>query len=248
MSQPIPGALVYESAGSNTGPRAFFANMPLDTSINPDYISFFDDFTILHGKALNATDMYDASVKDASASVALSADILGGGATLSSQATTDNDGATLQCLNQFLMLQSNKKAWFEAKIKVSIAADCDMFIGLAKQIATNPEDIIASTLARVGFELVDGDASLMFSTCTGSVISRTDTGIDMADATYMIVGFYFNGTTCDVYVNRSKVLTGLLPGLVVGTDLVSPAFFGLSGSATGTHTRAIDYWMAVVER
>lgn len=246
MPQPIPGALVYESAGSNTGPRAFFANMPLDTAINPDYISFFDDFTILHGKALNGTDMYDV-VKDASASAAF-VDAHGGAVILSSAATTDDDGALLQCLNQFIKLQSNKKAWFEAKIQVSVAAQCDMFIGLAKAAATNPEAVIAASLARVGFELVDGAADLYFTTCNATSISRTDTGVDVANATDIIVGFYFNGTNCDVYVNRNKVLSGLLPGIVVGTDLVSPAFFELSGDASGTHTGTMDYWMAVVER
>ena len=246
MAQPIPGPLLYEEGRSSSGAREFFGNMPLDLPINPDSVCFMDDFTMLHGKALNQTDMYDV-VKDSSASIAMT-DAHGGVVVLTSAATTDNDGVLLQCTTQLVKLQSNKKLWFEARYQTSDADDSDNFVGLAKQAATNPEAVVVAGLARIGFQINEGDASILFVSDNGTVTTSTDTGIDASDATDVVLGFHYNGSKIDVYVNRMKVLSGLTPTVVVGTDLLSPACFHLSGNATGTHTGKLDYLMMVAER
>lgn len=247
MAQTIPGALIYESGRSNSDARAFFSGMPLDVGqINPDYIVLFDDFTMLHGKALNATDMYDV-VKDAGAAVAVQ-DVLGGVARITSTATTDNDGGLIQCTANSLARTSGKKLWFEARVKVSDADQGEMFVGLAEQAAADPEAVIAATIHRMGFELVDGSAVLNFSNCDGTANSLTSTGVSMSDDTFIKVGFYYDGTTISVYVDRVLKLSGLVPGPASGSGLMTPAFFHLSGDNAGTHTAEIDYYMVILER
>lgn len=247
MPQQIPGPLVYESGRSSSDARAFFSEMPLDVGqVNPDYIQIFDDFTNLHGKALNATDMYDV-VKDASAAVAVQ-DTLGGVVRITSAATTDNDGGLVQMTANSIARVSGKKLWFEAKVNVSDADQGELFIGLAEQAATDPEAVIAATIHRIGFELVDESAILYFVQCDGTTISRTSTGVSMADATDIKVGFYYDGSTIKVYVDRALKLSGLSPAPASATDLMGLAFFHLSGNNTGTHTANMDYWMVVAER
>ncbi len=243
--QTIPGPLFYEEGRSNSGPREFFSGMPLDVHINPDYVYFLDHFGPLNAKALNATDMYDV-VKDASAAVAV-ADSLNGEVTITSANTTDNDGGLIQQTIGTIARVAGKKLWFEAKIKVS-DIDHDMFIGFAEQAATDPEAVIAATIHRIGFEVTEANgANLRFVNGDGTSVDFTDTGVAMVAATYIKVGFHYNGSTIDVYVNRVKKLSGLVPAMASATDLMGLAFFNLSGSATLQHVATMDYWMYVAE-
>lgn len=248
--QPIPGPLVYDDGLSSNGAREWFKNMPLDVTINPDYICIFDDFTNLHGKALNATDMYDTSVKDAGASTALGADTLGGIATITSAATTGTDGGSIQMLNQCVQLQANKKLWFEARVKGSSVADQEMFVGLCKQIVTNPEDLLVANFARIGFELRASTAVVKASMGSGTADTVSSTGVSMADNTFIKLGFYFDGQQVQFFVDRLKKITTVASGVtpVIGTDLLSPAFESRSISAAGTRTGSIDYFMVIAER
>lgn len=249
MAQQIPGPLIYDEK-SSTNNRAFFAGMPLDAGLtNPDYICAFDDFSYEHGKALNATDMYDTSVKDSGASAAI-VSTLGGMARILSANTTDNDGGLIQSgsTGPCFAFQSGKKLWFEARVKVLDADDGEMFVGLAKCAATNPENVIASTLARVGFELVEGSADLRFSCNNGTDDSKTSCAVSMADTTFIKLGFFYDGSAIDVYVDRVKKLSGISPRVTLTTDLLGFSFFHLSGAATSQHYGDIDYWMVVAER
>ncbi len=246
-NQTIPGNLEYEYGKSNSVSREFFGGLPLDAGqVNPDFVTFFDDFTVLAGKALNSTDMYDV-VKDASATVA-APDVLNGVARITSANTTDNDGGLIQMTNGCFALTSGKRLWFEAMVKVS-DIDHDMFIGLAEQAATDPEAVIAATIHRVGIEVTEANgAGLRFANGNGTTVDYTSLGVDMVAATYIKVGFYFNGVTLDVFVNRIKKASGIVPRPASGTDLMGLAFFNLSGSATLQHVADLDYWMVISER
>lgn len=246
MSQMIPGPLTYDER-SSSDTREFFKLMPLDAGqVNPDLISFFDDFTGLHGKALNATDMYDV-VKDAGAAVAV-ADVLNGVARITCTNTTDNDGGLLQMNNGCFARVTGKKLWFEASVKIHDADDCDMFVGLAEQAATDPEAVAVDAIHRLGFELNEGAATILFVSGNGTTALKTSTGVSMADTTLTKLGFFYNGSTIDVYVNRVKKLTGIAAGPASSTDLMGLAFMYRSGNATGQHVSEMDYWMVVAER
>lgn len=187
-------------------------------------------------------------VKDTGASVAIDADAENGVLKLSSAATTDNDGATIQNHQTQFLLKNNKKLWFEARVKVSSAADCDMFVGLADEIATNPEDVVTPAgIPRVGFEIRDGSANLIGVVDNDTATTDTTTGKAASDDTFVKLGFRVDGGHVRYYINRALVGSVAIPSAIAAITL-GPTFFGLSGSATGTHTRSIDYILAVQER
>lgn len=250
MSQPIPGALQYEVGRSNSDSRAFFGGMPLDAGrINPDYISFLDDFDLLHGKAFNATDMWSV-VKDASASVAVSSS-LGGVVILSSAATTDNDGAAIMQSIATVARQSGKKLWFEAQVQVS-DIDSDLFVGLSEVISTNPEDVWLDATHRIGISVRsdnDGGTGLLIADQSNGTISQTmSLGANMVAATYKKLGFYYDGTSISFFVDRVLKLSGVVPAPASATDLMGVCVSHLSGNNAGTDTLSCDYVMVVAER
>jgi len=247
MAITLPGPITYELGRSNSGPREFFGDMPLDIGqINPDYLVYFDDFTYLHGKLFNAAEMYDV-VKDAAATVT-TLDVINGVARISSTAVTDVDGGLIQFTSNPIARVAGKKLWFEARVKVS-DIDHEMFIGIAEQAATNPEAVIAAGIHRLGLEVTSASGTgLRFANGDGTTVDYTSTGVAMVAATYITVGFYYNGSTIDVYVDRIKKLSGIVPRPASATDLMGVALYNLSGNATSTHTLDIDYYMVIAER
>lgn len=223
-------------------PRALFSDLPIGYDQHPDYFHFFDDFT-------HFTDNeFWEEVADGTTTFALVADAANGVMRLGSQAATDDSGVLLQAVNTNFLVKSGKKLWFEAMVKVSDADQCDMFVGLADTAASNPEAVVAAGLARVGFELVDGSANILAVVDNDTAATKTDTGKDAADDTFVRLGFRCDGGgAIRYYVNRSLVHTESIPSAIAAVTL-GPAFFGLSGNDTGTHTRDIDYVLAVQER
>lgn len=247
--QYIPGPLAYEIGRSSSDSRAFFSGMPIDVATNPDFIYFMDDFTGLHGKAFNATDMYTV-VKDAGASVAVAA-AAGGTVVLTSTATTDNDGAAILQSIASLARTSGKRLWFEARIQVS-DIDSDLFVGLAEPIVTNPEDIWLAATHRIGISVLsDNDSGLgllLIDQSNGVSNSQTSLGKNMVAATYKTLGFYYDGTAIDFYVDRVKITSGVVPAPASATDLMGITVSHLSGNAVGTDTLTCDYVFCVAER
>jgi hypothetical protein len=79
---------------------------------------------------------------------------------LTSTATTDNDGASIQAGVASFARTSGKKLWFECRVKVS-DIDSDLFVGLSEVIATNPEDVLGATIHKIGIAVQsDNDSGL----------------------------------------------------------------------------------------
>lgn len=194
-----------------------------------------DDFTVA---VFNATDDWTV-VKDASATVTVAADTIHGAALLTSAATTDDDGASIQG-NEVILPAAGRTIWFEARIQASDADQHDGFVGICENFATNPEACLTAS-NRIGFQINDGNASILCKSEVADSESSTDSAVDQADATYNTVGFKVNGTsTIEFYVDRVLVATHT----AVPTTEMTPAFFNLSGNATGTHTAQADYIFA----
>lgn len=237
------GPFLNRDFGGFDRPRALFSKLPVGVDGLCDTAVFFDDFIC---SALNATDTWEV-IKDTSATVLAGSDLDSGQAIITSQATTDNDGGSMQMTAASFLCKSGKDLWFETRVKVSDADQGEMFVGLAEAFATNPEAVIVNGIARVGFELIDGAATINTVIDNDTSPTRTVLSSSMADATFVRLGFRTEGASVRFYVNRALVSTQSIPAAIAAVAL-SPALFHLSGNATGTHTMHIDYVLAAQER
>ena len=92
------------------------------------------------------------------ASAAIVADAEGGEIALTSAATTDNDGASIQGKHEIFALPSTagQSIWYETRVKVSDADQMDLLVGMTETFSTNPE--AALLLKDHWFLLTDGSA------------------------------------------------------------------------------------------
>lgn len=239
MTVHFNGPVLNRDTGQNSrSARAWHANLPVAN--DPDYTVFFEDFI----RAVDETNDW-AIVKDSSAAAAQVADALNGEYALTSQATTNDDGASIQTVQESWKLEDGKRLWFEAKVKVSDADDMDAFVGMSVNFTTNPEAALTAA-DRVGFQINDGAASILAKTEKNGTETSTDTGADAADATYVKLGFYFDGYNVHFYVNRFYVATHTAN--VPDDENLAIALFELSGSNSGTKSMTVDYVMVVKER
>jgi|TARA_R110002051_G_scaffold207529_1_gene273304 hypothetical protein len=233
MAVHFTGPVLY--AGVN-GSKKWFADLPV--GVNPDYVVLMDDFT---GIALDATSDWTV-VKDSGASAAIGADAESGTLILSSAATTDNDGASVQG-NEIFRVASGRDIWFETKCWITDAEEdnMDLCVGLTINFATNPEAMLTAT-DRIVFQINDGGTSILAITEKNGTETSTDTGLD-AEAFSQTLGFHVKGTgSVEFFVNRVKVATHTTN--IPDDENLAVAAMQLSGSASGTKSANIDYLLA----
>ena len=229
------GPLLYSGKGA-TG--AWGTDLPI--SVDTDVVVYMDDFT---GVALDATNAWTV-VKDAGATAAIGADILDGVLELTSTATTDNDGASVQG-NEIFKAQAGKSIWFETRLQCNDADQTDICVGLTVNFATNPEAMLTAA-DRICFQINDEDASILCKTEAGGVETSTDSGVDLVDNTDIILGIRVVGTgQVFFYVNRNQVAVHTTN---IPTTELALAAMSVSGSATGTRKTSIDYIFAAANR
>ena len=223
------------------GQRKWFENLPVDK--NPDYLVYMDDFT---GVSLDDTDDWTV-VKDSSASADIAADVVGGAITLSSQATTDNDGASIQG-NEIFALSSTRDIWFETLLTPTDAEGnaIEICVGLTVNFATNPEAMLTAA-DRIVFQVDDGDSNIDCVTEKDGTATTTDSGVDIASGTAVTLGFHVKGTgSVEFFVNRNLVATHT--DNIPDDENLAIGAMELSGSATGTKAATIDYLFAAQGR
>ena len=244
MATHFKGPILYSSA------RKGLEN--LQVGVWPDQTVYLDDFT---GIALDATNDWTV-VKDSGASVAISADTAAGVVALTSTATTDNDGASIQGNEIFqLPTTAGEKLYFESRFFASTTAgsgvgQMDIWVGLTENFATNPENAFLAT-NRIGFQLDDGSSLTRLISESGGTETETElaAAYNLTDDTYVTLGFIATkGTSTDTvqfYYNRQLVGTHTTN---VPTALLTPAMVEVSGDATDTKRMSVDYVMAAVDR
>ena len=238
MAVHFTGPILFAGKDGN---KKWFENLPIDK--NPDYLVYMDDFT---GIALDNTNDWTV-VKDSSASAAIAADVVNGALTLSSQATTDNDGASIQG-NEIFALSSTRDIWFETKITPTDAEgdNQEICIGLTVNFATNPEAMLTAA-DRIVFQVDDGDSNIDCVTEKDGTATTTDSGIDIASGTAVTLGFHVKGTgSVEFFVNRNLVATHTAN--MPDDESLALGAMQLSGSATGTKSINIDYMFAAQNR
>ena len=212
----------------------------LTTAVDTDVVTYMDDFTAV---ALDSTNDWTV-VKDSGASAGIGADIVNGVLELTSAATTDNDGASVQG-NEIFKAQADKSLWFETKIKCNDADQTDICVGLTVNFATNPENMLTAA-DRICFQIDDGNASILCKTESGGTETSTDSGVDMVNDANVTLSFKVTGTgLVQFYVNRNLVAqhTTNIP-----TTELAVAAMSLSGDNLGTRRTRIDYLFAAATR
>ncbi len=212
----------------------------LTTSVDTDVVTYMDDFT---GVALDSTNDWTV-VKDSGASAGIGADVLNGVLELTSAATTDDDGASVQG-NEIFKAQADKTIWFETKLQCNDADQTDICVGLTVNFATNPEAMLTAA-DRICFQVDDGNASILCKTESGGTETSTDSGVDLVDSTYVKLSIRVSGTgQVFFYVDGTEVAVHTTN---IPTTELALAAMSLSGSATGTRKTTIDYMFAAATR
>lgn len=230
------GPVLYSGKGQITG--SWGTDLPI--AVNLDVFELFDDFVKV---AVDDDDDWTV-VKDTNATANVGADVVGGVLDLTSQATTDNDGASVQG-NEIFLPAAGKSVWFETRLQCNDADQTDICVGLTVNFATNPEAMLTAT-DRIVFQVDDGNASILCKTEASGTETSTDSGIDLVDNEYVTLGFLVSGTgLVEFYINHRLVArhTTNIPA----TELAVAAM-SLSGSATGTRRTRIDYLFAAATR
>ena len=238
MAVHFTGPILFAGKDGN---RKWFENLPIDK--NPDYLVYMDDFT---GIALDTTNDWTL-VKDSSATGAIGADLVNGTVVLTSQATTDNDGASIQG-NEIFAVSSSRDIWFETKLFITDAEGdaMDVCVGLTVNFATNPEAMLTAA-DRIVFQIDDGDSNIDCVTEKDGTATTTDSGVDIASGTYVTLGFHVKGTgSVEIFVNRNLVATHTAN--IPDDENLTIGAMELSGSATGTKSMTIDYLFAAQNR
>ena len=244
MATHFKGPILYSSA------RKGLEN--LQVGVWPDQAVFLDDFT---GIALDATNDWTV-LKDTSATVAISADVATGVVALTSQATTDDDGASIQA-NEIWQLPTTagEKLYFESRFYIATTSgdsvgQMDVWVGLCENFATHPENAFLAA-NRIGFQLDDGSSLTRLISESGGTETETElaAAYNLTDNLYVTLGFIATkGTSTDTvayYLNRKLVGTHTTN---VPTDLMTTAMVEISGDATGTKSMGVDYIVAAVDR
>lgn len=223
-----------------SGNGVYAANKGLTQGINLDQVVLFDDFT---GIAFNATNDWTV-VKDTTASAAISADAVNGILALTSTATTDNNGASIQG-NEIFKVAAGRTMWFATRLQCNDADQTDICAGFTVNFATNPEAMLAAA-DRICFQINDGNASILCKTEAGGTETSTDSGVDLVDSTDVDLAILVESTgSVKFFVNdklRSTHTTN-----ITATEL-TVGVMSVSGSASGTRATLVDYVLAAQTR
>jgi len=238
MPTHYSGPLLYD--GRNKTPY-FNGNEDMPVSINTSMFTLMDDFAFV---SVDATNDWTV-VKDASATVTIVADTVGGELALTSAATTDNDGASIQG-NEIFAVTSGKPLYFQTRIKNNKVNESEICVGFTVNFATNPEAMLAAA-DRICFQVDDGNASVLCKTEKGGVETSTDSGFDMVNYAYVILGIQVvSASTVNFYINGGLVATHTTN--IPNTENLAVAAMSISGDNLGTRVTTLDYILAAAAR
>lgn len=205
--------------------------------------TYFDDFEMSGGASTAVAVNYIITTTEAgagSASEVITDET--GGVLLITNDAADNDADFFQSVAEVIKFEAGKKVWFKARFKVSDATQSDFVMGL--QIRdTSPLDVTDG----VFFMKDDGDANLDFYVEKNNTASSATAIATVSDATYLTVGFHYNGTDA-VYYYVNDVLKGSLATTNLVDDEELTVSFGIQNGEAVAKTMSVDYILVAKER
>lgn len=174
--------------------------------------------------------------------IAVSTSEIGGALVLTTGATSGNN--TFHDSKQLVWkFTSGKALEFEARIKLSNVADTDLVIGLQ---VTDTTPLAVSD--GIWFGKDNGDAFLDFHVAKGSVQTDLINVAQMANDTWIKIGFYYDGTDAhkmQVFLNDQRF--GAVPIANVPTAALCLSI-GVQTNSANARSLSVDYIRARQER
>lgn len=200
MATHFTGPVLNKEKGEDKA-RAWFSKLPI--GLDPSYVIYFNDFISPQDYAASDWTVTTTEAGSGSATEALAADELGGALAITND-DADDDSDSLEAVHEVFKLQAGKKAWMSARVKVSDADAVDMFMGLA---VNNSGDVLGAA-DRVGFQINDGDESILCKSEKDGTETSTDSGQDASDDTYIKLEMrYDGGAGLMFYIDDEHVAT-----------------------------------------
>jgi len=170
-----------------------------------------------------------------------------GGVLLLTNSAADNDLNALQKVGESFKFEAGKKLFFKARFAVSDATQSDFVIGLQITDATP-----LAVTDGVYFRKDDGDANLDFVVIKDSTASTATAITTVVAATYITVGFYYNGVDEVVYAASTNSLNPTVLGKLAITNLPDDeeltVSFGIQNGEAVAKTMSVDYILVAKER
>jgi hypothetical protein len=181
-----------------------------------------------------------------------------GGVVLMQAPGADNDAVqiTLGSLDGGAFWpEAGKDIWVEFRVKLSPADDINFAVGLQDPSTTIYLDDDGAGLTvnnHICFYGLDEDdaaaVDIMFVGDKAGAADANDTGYDLADLTWMYLGFYVNGvTSVDCYYNRVKIASAALATANIPITGLMP-FLCLKAGQGEAQALYADWCMAVQQR
>jgi hypothetical protein len=201
--------------------------------------TFFNDFDEYHAGNWTVTET------QAGATQALTN--VDGGVLLLTNSAADDDLIALQKVGESFKFEAGKKLFFKARLAVSDATQSDFVVGL--QITdTTPLAVTDG----VYFRKDDGDANLDFVVIKDSTASTASAIATVVAATYITVGFYYNGVDEVVYAASTNSLNPTVLGKLATTNLPNDeeltVSFAIQNGEAVSKTMSVDYIFVAKER
>lgn len=219
---------VYDSSLNPSFPSGLWANCPMAEYLHDPSIGVYlqEDFTRYDAAATTGDYVLTQATQGTAAISTASPGVL----ELDSNSTTATQGANLQRVKSVFLPASGKDIWFETSVKVVDTFDkAELFIGLS-----DVETAIIATSANasdnhIGWQCVTDDGVLLF-TSEKAGTGATKAAATIEEATYIKLGFYYDGTadTVQQYINGEATGTAHVTANIPKVALV-PSFVCQSG-------------------
>lgn len=168
-----------------------------------------------------------------------------GGALLTTITAADNDSSFLQKKGESYRFEAGKKLFFECRFRVSDATQSDVVFGL--QITDTTPLAVSDG---VYFLKPDDGATVNLVSLMNSAGTTQAAVATLADATFIRLGFYFDGQSAiEVYVDDVKVATvAVTLGTTLCNDEDLTVSFGLQNGEAVAKNLTTDYILVAKER
>jgi hypothetical protein len=196
---------------------------------------FLDDFFQYKQVSTDESGYIATIVQAGAGDAAITSTDLAGGVLKIVNDAADDDSVELQWNAENFKAVANKPLWFETRVKVSDATQSDLTIGLC----ITDTSLITAMSDGIYFRKNDGDAKILTLTEKNATETQTDTGLTMADDTWVKLGFFWDGSA-SVFFYVDGVLKATHTTNIVDDEELAVSIAFRNGEAVAK-TAYVDY-------